>query len=261
MFAKPDGTITVRSFDAIIRISDGEALVSPTEYEVIDTPVDVAAKVVSRYIMEATEAHTALNVGDEIVVIYDGFTYLNTVNKVGESNSRYELSEKLPTSTVDTVLSFRNEKQTVEFKGIDQGFYYFEYGDRGNEQLIIRETWMKPYIGYQELTASFSDAKTINDGRIKMLNEQAWEEIYCDLSAFGDAYDLLYSAEIRTLQKYKILSILENDFEERPDATSFREIYKGYLNKMSTEGMKRLEDDENGVPTGEITELTMGFSL
>ena len=261
MFCKPDGTITVRSFDAIIRVADGEALVSPTDYEVIDIPVDVAAKVVSRYVLEATEEHTALDVGDEIVVIYDGFTYLNTVNKVGEGNSQYMLSEKLPISTADTVLDFRNEKQTVEFKDITQGFYYIQYGDRGNEQLIIRETWMKPYVGYQELTASFSDAKTIEDGRILMLNEQAWEEVYCDLSAWGNAYDLLYGAEIRTLQKYKILSILENDFERRDEANSFREIYKTYLNKVSAESLKRLEADEDGLPTGEITNLTMNFSL
>jgi hypothetical protein len=261
MFCKPDGTITVRSFDAIIRVSDGEALVSPTDYEVVFTPVNVAAKVVSRFVIEATEEHTALNVGDELVVIYDGFTSLNTVNKVGEGNDRYELSEKLPVTTADTVLEFRSEKETVEFKGITEGFYYIQYGDRGNEQLIIRNTWMKPYIGYQELTASFSDAKTIEDGRIKMLNEQAWEEIYCDLSAWGNAYDLLYGGEIRTLQKYKILSILENDFERRDEATSFREIYKTYLNKVSAESLKQLEEDQNGLPTGEIVQLTMDFSL
>lgn len=260
MFCKPDGTITVRSFDAIIRQSDGEALVSSTDFISVE-PVEVFATVVSRFVFEASGVHTALNVGDEIEVYYGGFSSLNTVNKVSTDGLKYEVSEKLPITTPGIDISFKSVKNTVTFLDIEEGFYYFESGDRGNEQLIVRNTWMKPYIGYQELTASFSDASTIEDGRIQMLNEQAWEEIYCDLSALGDAYDLLYGSDIRTLQKYKILSILENDFENESNKRSFSDIYDRYLNKFSLNALAKLEADSTGKPTGEITQIDSRFSL
>ena len=261
MFSKPDGVITVREFSAIIRMSDGGALVSPTDFQVIGEPIEINAKVIDRFTIEITEEiHAALKVGEEIVVIYDGFTNLNTIDKVGEGNSRYQVSEKLPVVTADTEITIRSNFTTIELQGIDLGFYYFQYGDRGNEQLIVEDTWMQPYIGYDVLTTTFPDAKTISDGRIKGLNEQAWEEIYCDFSSFGDAYHLLYGAEIRTLQKYKIFSILQHEYKLDIDK-DFSQIYEKYLNKISMSSLKKLEADINGKPTGEILQLDMRFSL
>jgi len=263
MFCKPDGSFTARKFDSIIRVSDGEALSSPSDYSVSLSPTNIDAKIVDRFVFERTDPEWgAFEVSDEIEIIYEGFTYLNTIDKVGEQtpNIQYRVAEKLPIDTADVVISFRRTKQVVTLNDISEGMYVIEQGDRGNELLIVRKTWMKPYIGYQELTGSFSDSKAIDDGRIKLLNDQALEEVYCDLSDFGNAYNFIYSAEIRTLQKYKILSILENDFETIGE-DSFKIRYHEYLNKFSLSGMKRFDDDADGKPTGDISEVDTRFYL
>lgn len=262
MIAKPDDKIAVRAFNSIVRESDGVTLVAPDDFLIIDEPENIACKIVDRFIIEATEEHEEMKVGDEVEIIYNGFSYLNLVTKVSEglANTKYELNESLPAEPSETLLAFRRTTYVISLQDIAEGFYYFEAGERGNEQLIIRKTWAKPYIGYKELVSSFSDAKTIEDGRIKMLNEQAWEEILTDFSSFGNAYDFLFGAEYRTLQKYKILSILENDFETVGER-SFSAIYKEYLQKFSMEALKRFDSDSDGVPDGNISTLTMGFSL
>jgi len=262
MFCKPAGTITVRSFDSIVRVSDGETLVSPDDYTVTEAPSDFNGEIVDRFVFEDTEAiESDFNIGDEIEVIYNGFTYLNTIDKVGEGSAKqYKVAEKLPISDIGTAIKFRKTEYSITFNDINEEIYIVEHGDHSNEQIIIRKTWMKPFIGYQELTGTFSDAKSIDDGRITLLNEQALEEVYCDLSDFGNAYDFIYSAEIRTLQKYKILSILENDFEKVGEE-SFKIKYQEYLNKFSISGLKRFDEDQDGKPTGGISNMDTSFSL
>ena len=195
--------------------------------------------------------------GDGVILRINDFEFKNIIDNIDSTKQKIILTNDildkdgniLENGTIEIKI---DSKYIIKLNNIEEGNYLIK---PTNTKLIVRKSWVQPYVSLQDLSTKLIDAGNLKESRLARLNKIALKFLYSDLSGFGNYYDIIDEINLWKLLYYKIECLLSSDYEENNVSNQEnRSCYK-YDNALNNYRPKeKFTEGIDGKPTKFIEE-------
>ena len=183
---------------------------------------------------------TTVFAGDNVCVNTDGFDTMNVIIAVDVTNKKIKLKTPLLALGSTFVASIKEYTYNI-LSTCTEDFYRFKDG----EALLVRSALQSMTIDYSSVIArDVSLASKFTVGDFVVVNKEALNSVYGDLSYLKDVWNNIDTGAFRELLILKILAIADNS-----GATKHIINYENF--KKSAINTVKLDDTET-IPTSDI---------
>lgn len=227
-----------------------KALELTTDYDV-SSPDSKTGTITGRRSILLTEAlDEKIEAGAPVSIKpFSGFSQQSAINRIEGLN--VEMIDDIDTD-INFQVTLNFNQKFVTLKNLAEGWYYLSGNKNGNEFLIIRDTFVNPYIGFSDLAGIIDASKIPEEGKLRLVQNAATRELFTELSAYGNIYDQIYDEQITTLLIYKMLSIMIENNNSADVPQKFQAKFDNYLKVYTHNNGKRWDID----PTNGVKETT-----
>jgi len=218
MIKNPNSLLFLNQLSSIVRATDKVALTPGVDYTVLPNTF------INGTILSDNEISldSALNVnqGQGVIIEIDGYNFKYIVDNVDEGNENMLLQGTLSNKAgrvIDSgAVRVKMESNViVQLSNLAEGHYIIK---PANLKMVIRESFVQPYVSFDELSAKKLDVQNLTESRVSSLNTLALKMIYSDLSSFDNYYDIIDEVDLWKLLFLKIICLLTDDYRIEKDS-------------------------------------------
>lgn len=217
MIVNENAIIHLNQFSSMVELPGLEALIPAVDYEIIDN-TDIGAEVISSKEL-LIDSEFDVKPGDSISLNIDDFYFKHIVDNIDVSKTKIMLTEDIIDKNGDYVESGiiavkRTDDTTLKLLDLEEGHYLIK---PTNTKLIVRKSFVQPYVSLSEISAKLVDAGNLKQSRLDSVNSLALKMIYSDLSAFENYYDIIDEIDLWKILFFKVECILSADYNIKQD--------------------------------------------
>jgi len=253
MISSENGILFLNNFSSLVKLSDMSELVAGVDFSIESNSFINATILSPAELLLATSL--SCEQGDGLLLQIDDFNFKNIVDNIDETQKKILLVKDIMNKNNEILESGNcevriNSNYIIKLNNLEEGHYLIK---PTNQKLIIRKSWVQPFVSFEDLSTKLIDADNLKESRLSRLNKTALKFVYSDLSGFSNYYDIIDDVDLWKLLYYKIECLLSSDYEEN-NASNERNVacYK-YENTLKKYAPKEIfSENENGESTTEI---------
>lgn len=251
MLKTRNDTIKLNQLSSIVKMPSLEALVLDSDYT-ITSNLEVPATVVSGTELLMDSAYD-VEIGDTLSLNVDGFYFKHIIDNMDSTSTKILLTDDILDKSNDlvdpaTVIAVkRTTNITVKLNDLAEGHYLIK---PTNQKLVVRESYVQPYVSLAEISVKLIDATNLKQSRIDRLNKVALRMIYSDLSGFDNYYDIIDEVDLWKILFVKMECLLAVDYESKQEWYNPCESYEKLINSYMPK--QRFEENADGTSSSVI---------
>ena len=183
MIISENGTLFLNNFTSIVSLPNLVELTQGVDYTLENNDFIDSTILSSTEILLATPIISDCEQGSSVLMQIDDFLFKNIIDNIDSTNKKIILlkdiinkdDEILDTGSLKIKV---NSNYIVKLNNVKEGNYLIK---PTNQKLIVRKSWIKPFVNFEDLSAKLVDIDNLKESRLSRLNKTALKFIYSDL--------------------------------------------------------------------------------